>query len=207
MKVLVAIPYKNDLHPSLYYRMVNLSILLMRSNPAFEMELAMYSNDGKEKLSGAFGGQAFARNALLDGHLKDHEYVLWVDADIVDYPADLLTRLYKPNAITAPAVYIEGGKQFYDTYGFIENGNYISHVPPYFKSRERWVKLDCVGCTYLIPASLYKDHRYAHDNPERTEHESIMRVAREQGIPILCDRETVIYHADLPRYGLHWHGH
>ena len=36
---------------------------------------------------------ARSRNRLLSGALRDEDWVLWLDADLADYPADLLTRL------------------------------------------------------------------------------------------------------------------
>jgi glycosyltransferase involved in cell wall biosynthesis len=36
---------------------------------------------------------ARSRNRLLAGALRDEDWVLWLDADLADYPADLLTRL------------------------------------------------------------------------------------------------------------------
>jgi hypothetical protein len=134
---------------------------------------------------------------------------MWIDADLVEYPANLIGLLHcsNPGGVTAPAVLIEGGTQFYDTYGYIEGGQRVSHIPPYFKTADRLAKVDCVGCAYLIPASVYRFGARYYETKDRTEHESIMRVAREMGLKIICNRDIVIYHADLPRYGLYYHGH
>ena len=39
----------------------------------------------------------------------EHEYVLWLDADVVKYPPDLVLRLYEtnPHGVSAPLVVIE----------------------------------------------------------------------------------------------------
>ena len=36
---------------------------------------------------------ARARNRLLSAALRDEEWVLWLDVDLVDYPPDVLRRL------------------------------------------------------------------------------------------------------------------
>jgi glycosyltransferase involved in cell wall biosynthesis len=209
INVLVAIAYKPDLLPFFYRRMLDLSDALIDTNLDFQIDIARHTKE--VDTSGPYASpQARARNALLDEFLRpEHDYVLWIDADIVEYPPDLLTRLYNanPGGIAAPAPLVEDTELFYDTYGFIENGDYVSAHPPYFKSTDRFVHLDCVGCTYLIPASLYHTGVRYSATPERTEHESVMRQARHENISIVCDRELIIYHANLPKYGLAWHGH
>jgi UDP:flavonoid glycosyltransferase YjiC (YdhE family) len=37
--------------------------------------------------------QARSRNALLQGSLKDESWVLWIDVDVIDWPADIINRL------------------------------------------------------------------------------------------------------------------
>ena len=39
----------------------------------------------------------------------EHEYVIWLDADVVKYPSDLILRLYEtnPHGVSAPLVLIE----------------------------------------------------------------------------------------------------
>ncbi|MBP2314227.1 glycosyltransferase [Azospirillum soli] len=57
---------------------------------------------------------ARARNRLLTGALRDEQWALWIDADVVDFPPDVLTRLLDtghdivtPNCVTEP-----GGPSF-----------------------------------------------------------------------------------------------
>ena len=45
-----------------------------------------------------------------DRYLRpEHEYVIWLDADVVKYPSDLILRLYEtnPHGVSAPLVLIE----------------------------------------------------------------------------------------------------
>jgi len=208
--VLVAIPYKETLHRVLYRRMMELSDRLIDANPDYEIEIVRICDKfvftGEEPYSFP---QATARNALLAAYLKpEHDLVMWIDADIVDYPADIITVLdnANPGGVTAPMVLIEGTVQFYDTYGYRQNGNPISHIPPYFNPFEQLTEIDAVGCAYLIPASVYKDDRYTC-TPGQTEHYSIMQVAKAAGMKVACFTDMVIYHAYLPKYGEYFHGH
>ena len=130
--VLVAIPYKPGMPELLYQIMVELSARLINANPDYALEIVRVCDEfeftGREPYAHP---QATARNALLDAYLKpEHDLVMWIDADLVDYPADIITRLDKvnPGGVTAPMVLIEGMEQFYDTYGYRQNGKAISHT-------------------------------------------------------------------------------
>jgi hypothetical protein len=53
---------------------------------------------------------ATIRNIVIHEYLRpEHEYVLWLDADVVKYPRDLILRMYEtnPHGVTAPLVVIE----------------------------------------------------------------------------------------------------
>ena len=57
---------------------------------------------------------ATIRNIVIHEYLRpEHEYVLWLDADVVRYPADLVRRLYEtnPTGVSAPLVVIEGSDE------------------------------------------------------------------------------------------------
>ena len=57
---------------------------------------------------------ATIRNIVIHEYLRpEHEYVLWLDADVVRYPADLVKRLYEtnPTGVSAPLVVIEGSDE------------------------------------------------------------------------------------------------
>ena len=56
------------------------------------------------------GVLATLRNALLEEYLApEHELVLWLDADVVQYPPDMVTQLHaaNPGGVSAPLVLIE----------------------------------------------------------------------------------------------------
>ena len=86
------------------------------ANPGFNLRLALYDkpyvndmNAAKTKKSGR-GVLATLRNALLAEYLQPaHELVLWLDADVVEYPADLVAQLHaaNPGGVSAPLVLIE----------------------------------------------------------------------------------------------------
>eukprot|EP01052_Picozoa_sp_SAG31_P022392 SAG31_NODE_1779_length_7293_cov_39.850153_5_plen_298_part_00 len=98
------------------------------------------------------GVLALIRNLVIEKFLKpEHELVLWLDADVVAYPPDLVAQLYaaNPGGIVAPMVYIEDSdtldyhrrlcrrsicgahqkqraKQLYDRAAFVLTGSNVS---------------------------------------------------------------------------------
>jgi len=135
---------------------------------------------------------ATVRNYMLDTYLKPHHtHVLWIDSDLIDYSADLPTRLLDVAGLVphicpqcgASALQRDCGHQwnmpsgvivapfamldrchdrFYDIGGFIEKGNRARMWPPHFDQQLDVIELDSVGCCYLVPAALYHDGaRYA----------------------------------------------
>ena len=53
---------------------------------------------------------AAIRQNMIDRHLRDERWVFWVDADLVDYPANLVEELISraEGGIAAPLVLLEG---------------------------------------------------------------------------------------------------
>ncbi|HWM24530.1 MAG TPA: glycoside hydrolase family 99-like domain-containing protein [Chthoniobacterales bacterium] len=110
------------------------------------------------------------RQAMIDRHLRDERWVFWVDADLVDYPANLLEELISraEGGIAAPLVLMEGDLsepaypagfgpgRFYDIAGFIENDRWARFTQPYFDQPGPVYRLDSVGCCYLVNADLYR---------------------------------------------------
>jgi GT2 family glycosyltransferase len=110
------------------------------------------------------------RQAMIDRHLRGEKWVFWVDADLVDYPANLLEELISraEGGIAAPLVLLEGDVtepaypagfgpgRFYDIAGFIENGRWARFTQPYFDQPGPVYRLDSVGCCYLVNADLYR---------------------------------------------------
>jgi GT2 family glycosyltransferase len=110
------------------------------------------------------------RQNMIDRHLRDEKWVFWVDADLVEYPANLVEELISraEGGIAAPLVLMEGDLsepaypagfgpgRFYDIAGFIENGRWARFTQPYFDQIGPVYQLDSVGSCYLINADLYR---------------------------------------------------
>ena len=205
--VLVAIPYKSSLNRLLRLRMIELSARL--KSPGYKIDIALYENIQMPSQI-PFEPHALARNNLLLEYLEpEHDLVMWIDADLVDYPPDIIGMLDRanPGGITAPMVLIEGTGQFYDTYGFVEYGSKVSHVEPYFEQSGDIINMDAVGCAYLMPASLFHDGVEYSPTTGETEHYSICQQANQRGIRVACLTTMTVYHADLNKYGEGYHGH
>ena len=154
---------------------------------------------------------AMIRNYMLDTYLKDqHDYVFWVDSDLIDYDADLPTRLLEanPGGITAPLALLSETSgftdRFYDIGGFIEKGHRARMWRPWFDQTGDVIDLDSVGCCYLAPAQLYRDGvRYSPPPTDYyVEHWSVMKQARDRGYRVRCLTTCAAVHAWLPDYGL-----
>lgn len=160
---------------------------------------------------------ATVRNYMLDRYLKpEHDAVLWVDSDLVEYPADLPTRLANaalkshswtgviaaPMAVLSPSSGFQD--RFYDIGGFIEHGQRANMYPPWFQQQGPVIELDSVGCCYLAPAWLYRDGvRYSPPPTDYyVEHYSVMQQARARGVRIVALTGVRAVHAWLPDYGL-----
>lgn len=170
---------------------------------------------------------AKARNRVLtDVLFWEYQYILWIDADVVDYPCDMPSRLIEvnPEGITAPLVLIEDtpGPLFYDFAASIMKGKSsilpadrsrivgrnLQHAPPYWpeEPKERFVEMDCVGTVTMVPTEVYLNSSDAYeDHPAFTDHWPVCRMARTEGRMVGIDRETIAWHANLPKYGEDWH--
>lgn len=98
---------------------------------------------------------ARVRNQLLFRALRDEDYVLWVDIDLADYPADVLHQLIDtgydivtPNCVVAP-----GGNSF-DLNAWADQGQVtLDH-----RRGQGAVRLQSVGGTMLlVRADLHRD--------------------------------------------------
>jgi hypothetical protein len=98
---------------------------------------------------------ARARNHLLFDALRAQDWVLWLDVDVIEYPADILERLIglDLDIVHPHCVQTYGGKTF-DRNAWRENGQ--THMED-LRGRER-VRLDSVGGTMLlIRADRHRD--------------------------------------------------
>ena len=151
------------------------------------------------------------RNAIVRDYLRPHHtHVLSMDADLVEYPADLPEQLRKiagDNNVVGAACYVEGHyPRWYDTGGFIEAGERCRHYPPHFNQPGPLIELDSVGACYIAPARLFCEGAlYDAANPRYTDHYVVCQKAKALGMKVLCDMRIRVSHADLPKYGLAWH--
>lgn len=224
-KVLVAVPAKPNMPIGLEWRMNSLLASLLEGNPSLDLELAIFSDEvprPSDKEASIFIAPAIARNLLLQKHLRDcHEYVLWIDSDLVDYPPSLPTQLLEvnPGGVTAPLILIEPCDTpqdylFYDVAAFIEAGRpvfaraphfgNVSHDPPYFAAKGNQVDCLSVGCCYIIPADVHRSGVRFEPTPF-TDHYPVICKAREMGKRVVTTRSVVAYHANLPKHGEAWH--
>ena len=162
-----------------------------------------------------YANVARARNHILDEHLRDeHTDVLWIDADIVEFPTDLYTRLRAvSDGIVAPLCLIEDTDppMFYDIAGFRERNPELPtrHYEPWFDSYDPVVEMLSVGACVVIPAEVHRRFRFEAQKPRdpfnNTDWFTLMENARAAGYRVLCDTTTRVYHAKLPDYGEEWH--
>ena len=211
--ILVATPARMETSGAILARSEELFASLTYAN----RRRALFLND--YGYSRDYSTNARARNRLIDLELAgDVVDVLWIDVDIIDYPADLIERLLEHRAATgaqivAPMVMIHrrdcDRDVFYDIGGFVQDGHWViddTQCPPFDCSRD----LESVGSCYLMPAQYFRDGaRYASYSAaglDHTEHYSVMQFARNRGARIRATSETKVYHAWLPAFGMKWQG-
>ena len=214
MNILAAIPVKKSLNEALRARMAIQADALAKQNG---ITVAIHEN---EPVVEAIRGRAdyvlkrsmnlcHARNSLLDIYLKpEHEFVMWIDADIVDYPEDLALRLLREvsDGVIAPMILIEGTDRYYDTYTHIDlKGTPARAATPYFDVDDDLIPMSCVGGCYLMPAEVHRAMHYTPSGGPGMEHLTLMRVAKKMGFDIFVTRRVKVYHADLPKWGEIYH--
>ncbi len=99
---------------------------------------------------------AKSRNHLLFHALADEDWVLWVDADVIDYPRDIIERLLATGKdIVQPHCVLEPGGATFDRNGWRNHG--AEHLDDLRGSGEL-VELHAVGGTMLlVRADLHRD--------------------------------------------------
>lgn len=213
MITLVLIPVRPDLHPALRDRALTLAHAL-HGETEILMDARPWHPDAQ-----AYGdwprrieASAAMRQAIVSDALRPHHgAVLWVDADVIAYPADLLTRLAElarprpgetGEAITAPAVLLnKHHRRFYDIGGFIEGGRFARMAEPWFDQPGPVVNLDSVGCVYRVPADLYRAGATHHRVGNYSDHYSVCQFARTAGRGVRADLRLEAVHAWLPDFG------
>jgi peptide chain release factor subunit 1 len=91
---------------------------------------------------------AKSRNQLLFRALDDEEWVLWLDADVIEYPADIVERLLAAGKLVVQphCVYDYGGSTF-DLNAWRDHGRLHLHD---LRNEGELVRLDSVGGTMLL---------------------------------------------------------
>jgi hypothetical protein len=91
---------------------------------------------------------AKSRNQLLFRALDDEEWVLWLDADVIEYPPDIIERLLATGKLVVQphCVYDYGGSSF-DLNAWRDHGRLHMHD---LRSEGELVRLDSVGGTMLL---------------------------------------------------------
>jgi len=98
---------------------------------------------------------AKSRNHLLFRALRDEDWVLWLDVDIIEYPADIVERLlaYEKDILFPHPVFDHGGPSF-DHNAWRDHGRTLMHD---LRGGPDLVRLDAVGATMLlIRANLHR---------------------------------------------------
>lgn len=161
---------------------------------------------------------ARSRNRLLSGALRDEDWVLWLDADLVAYPPDLLARLLAAGRdIVVPHCVLPDGRTFdlnsFRLSGTGRGGEDPRHLvdgifqPPRGAGRlyldaftgEEIVPLDGVGGTaLLVRADLHREGLrfppYSHRGYIETE--GLAMMARDMGVTAWGLPGLRIVHAD-----------
>lgn len=153
---------------------------------------------------------AIMRNLYLERYLtRDITHVMWIDADVISYPADLVRQLLAISDvdIVAPAVYLQRhNDRWYDIAGFVENGQWCRLMPPHFAQKDDVVTLDSVGCVYLVPSFVYFLGGRYQPSDRYAEHHALCQYAREKlRMQVLCATKIRTEHAFLADYGERLH--
>lgn len=113
---------------------------------------------------------AKSRNHLLFRALDDEDWVLWLDADVIEYPPDIIERLLATGKdIVQPNCVCEYGGRSFDTNAWRDHG--ALHLDD-LRSEGDMVPLDSVGGTMLLVRAdrhrdglLFPSFPYGIQNP------------------------------------------
>jgi peptide chain release factor subunit 1 len=99
---------------------------------------------------------AKSRNHLLAHALEDEEWVLWLDADVIEYPPDIIERLLATGRdLVQPHCVLEYGGPTFDRNAWRDRGRL--HLED-LRTEGDLVELDAVGGTMLlVRADLHRD--------------------------------------------------
>jgi peptide chain release factor subunit 1 len=90
---------------------------------------------------------ARARNHLLFHALREQDWVLWLDVDVIEFPVDIVQRLIAPDLdIVQPHCVLDYGGRTFDRNAWSDKGNLFMEN---LRGKGR-VRLDSVGGTMLL---------------------------------------------------------
>lgn len=212
--VLALIPIKADMHADLKRRALELAGRMPAANPAMDL-VTVFDSRVLAKEPGdktPWSKVTRVRNTLLGCFkLSAFTHVLWIDADLVEYPANLPKRLLaaNPHGVSSCPVFIEDREeQFYDTAGFVglDEKHWNVFAPHHEDASGREVvEVAGVGCLYSVPVPVYLTGARHTDHPTNTDHWTVCQAARKMGRSVTVDMRLRALHANLPKYGEAWH--
>ena len=237
-RILLISPVRPSLHPELQKALWNNMQATIGSNPEHELgfliDYTKITSDPTDRTP--WSKVTRIRNKILDYiDISAWDHLLWIDADVVIWPANMPTKLLgaNPYGVSMPMVLIEGSNRFYDVSACIMRGTEdveprnrkrikgrnVHDEPPYFfsldgqpynpinkrESNRSIVEMDCVGTITLVNTDIYRTGVRYEDHPVFTDHYPICKKAREIGRLVTMTTSIKAYHADLPKYGEKWH--
>lgn len=122
---------------------------------------------------------AKSRNYLLFRTLQDEDWVLWLDVDVIEFPANIIARMMETGKdIVQPHCVLEYGGPTYDQNAWRDHGRL--HLDD-LRGAGDLVELDAVGGTMLlIRADVHREglifppFPYGRENPKiRPDHEEL----------------------------------
>lgn len=212
-RILIVIPIHRKLAYPLQCRAMGLAHRIIAQTPEYQFGLWLDFRE-VEPREGEVHRQRVCRVAdetLKAMDLEQWDYVLWVDADVVDYPPTLVSTFLSqnPTGITAPLPLVEGTERLYDTLGSIDaGGKHLVHDFPYWEEAptfDRFAPMQCVGMMFLCPAYIFSFTGVPDCGEGYPGWWTACQFAHLKSLPVLMDRETIAYHADLPAHGHEWH--
>ena len=99
---------------------------------------------------------AKSRNHLLFRALRDEDWVLWIDVDVIEYPSDIIEKLLGTGKdVVQPHCVLDYGGRTYDQNAWRDHGSL--HLDD-LRGAGELVELDAVGGTMLlVRADLHRD--------------------------------------------------